>query len=501
MPRIAVGSILTECNQLGGSPIDMDWFERYDLHFGEELLSTDTGVVGGALSTLRASSAQVVPLLSASTCPGGYIAQSCYDELRGDLLQRLSSALPVDGVLLLLHGAAVAEEVDDVEGDLIGAVRALVGQAVPIIATLDLHAHITQAMVGGADGLIAWETYPHRDAFSTGERGARLLLDTVAGSCRPAMAMVKVPVITGGLHGSTDGDGPFARVMRFAKSHEGRDGILSTSVILVQPFLDQAGMGSGGLVIADGDGDAALALAHRIAERYWESRRELEPEVHTPTDAIARGLQVDGGPVLLIEASDCAGGGASGDSVATLKALLELGEAAPRSLVSVVDPSAAAACHRAGVAASVTLTLGHQLDPKWGDPLTVAGRVGAIADGRFLYSGGMWDGTEGNMGPTAVFEAGGEVQVLITSYATYDWADEQFRALGLDPAAAKFVVVKNPMNYHNAYDAIASAVYVLDTPGPTPPTLRHCPFERVERPFYPADEQVERIEPVELRGW
>ena len=105
------------------------------------------------------------------------------------------------------------------------------------------------------------------------------------------------------------------------------------------------------------------------------------------------------------------------------------------------------------------------------------------------------------MGPTAVFEVGGEVQVLITTHATYDWADEQFRALGLDPAAAKFVVVKNPMNYHNAYDAIASAVYILDTPGPTPPTLRHCPFEHVERPYYPADEQVERIEPVELRGW
>lgn len=498
MPRIAVGSVLTECNQLGGSPIDMDWFARYDLYFGEDVLGIDTGVVGGGLAALRAGDARVVPLLAASTCPGGYITEACYDELREGLLQRLSAAGPVDGVLLLLHGSAVAENVDDVEGDLIGATRALVGPDVPIIVTLDLHAHITQAMVGAADGLIAWETYPHRDAFSTGERGARLLLDAVAGRCRPTTAMVKVPVITSGVHGSTDGDGPFARLMRFAKSQEGRDGILSTSVILVHPYLDQPGLGSGGVVITDDDADAALALAHDIARRYWDARHELEPEVHTPAAAIAQGLRVEGGPVLLVETADCAGGGASGDSVATLAALLELGDAAPISLVPVVDPQAAAACHSAGTGAPLTLTLGHQLDSTWGDPLTVAGRVESIGDGRFRYEGGMWDGTESDMGPAAVFEVG-DIQVLIASHATYDWADEQFRTLGMDPASAKFVVVKNPMNYHNAYDAIAKAVYILDTPGPTPPTLRHHPFGRFERPYYPVDEQLD-FAPVELRG-
>ena len=502
MARIAVGSLLTECNQLGGSPIDMDWFARYDLHFDEDLFQIDSGVVGGALSALRAGNARILPLLAASTCPGGYITQSCYDELRGGLLQRLERALPVDGVLLLLHGAAVAAEVDDVEGDLIEAARALVGPAVPIIGTLDLHAHVTRTMVRDADGLLAWETYPHRDAFTTGERGARLLLDTVAGRCQPVMAMVKVPVITSAVHGSTEGDGPFARLMRFAKScEEESDSILSTSVVLVHPYLDQPGMGSGGLVIADADGDAALALAHAIATRYWESRHDLEPQVYTPGDAIAHGLQVAGGPVLLVETADCAGGGASGDSVATLKALLKLGDAAPASMVPVVDPRAVTACRAAGAGAPATLVLGHQLDRKWGEPLTVTGRVRSIADGHFRYTGGMWDGTEGEMGPCAVFEVGA-VQILVTSHATYDWADEQFRAVGLDPAHAKFVVVKNPMNYRIAYGSIAAAVFILDTPGPTPPTLRHCPFERVDRPYYPADEQLlGLVEPVALKGW
>ena len=501
MSRIAVASVLTECNQLGGSPIDMDWFQRYDLHIGEELLEIDSGVVGGALNTLRPAGTEIVPLLSASTCPGGYITQSCYDELRGNLLQRLSAALPVDGVLLLLHGAAAAENVDDVEGDLISAVRSLVGPDVPVVVTLDLHAHITPAMVSGASAMLAWETYPHRDAYSTGERGARMLLDTVAGRCRPVTAMVKVPVITSGVHGSTDGDGAFARLMRYAKSHEGSGGILSTSVLLVHPYLDQPGLGSGGLVVADGDREAALALADDLARRYWETRRELEPVVFTPADAISKGLELDGGPVLLVETADCVGGGASGDSVATLKALLELSDpASPRALVPVVDPRAVIDCQGVGEGATVTLALGHQLDPKWGDPLRMTGLVRTLAVGRFRYSGGIWDGVEGDMGPCAVMEVG-NIQILITTHATYDWADEQFRALDLDPAAAKFIVVKNPMNYHIAYGDIAAAIYVLDTPGPTPPTLRHCPFERVERTYFPADEELELTDPVVLRGW
>ena len=152
--RIAIGSFLTECNQFGGSPIDLDWFARYDLAYGDEVLATEAGVVGGALEVLRSADAQIVPLVYASTCPGGYVTADCYAHLRGELLDRLQSALPVDGVLLPLHGAAVAEGTPDPEGDLIEAVRGLVGPDVPIVVTLDLHAHVTPAMVRHALSLI-----------------------------------------------------------------------------------------------------------------------------------------------------------------------------------------------------------------------------------------------------------------------------------------------------------------------------------------------------------
>ncbi len=495
--RVAIGSVYTECNQFGGMLIDMSWFERYELLRGEDLLQGDAGVLGGMLEVLRGRGADVVPLVHASTCPGGLLSSDCYAQLKAELLDSLGVAMPVHGVLLPLHGGAAAEDVDDVEGDLIGAVREVVGPAVPIVATLDLHAHVTAAMVAAADALLAWETYPHRDAFATGGRGARLLLDTLEGRCRPTMAMAKVPVITSAICASTEGDGPFARIMRFAKEQEGRGSVVSTSVLLAHFPLDQPDLGSGGLVVTDDDMDGAVSLAQRIAEQYWAGRFELEPETCTPDEAIARGQAVEGGPVVLVEAADCIGGGAAGDSVATLRALLAA-EVAETALVPVVDPQAAAACQRAGEGREVTLDLGHRCDPQWGRPVKVRGRVTRLSDGRFRYTGGMWEGVDGQMGPTAVLTAGA-VRILVTTYATYDWMDEQFRSVQLDPATAKFVVAKNPMNYRRAYGGMAKAIFILDTPGPTPPTVKHLSYRRLERPYFPLDEHIPGLTPTILR--
>ena len=145
--RVAIGSVFTECNQLGGMIIDMSWFERYELCRGDEILRIGSGVVGGMLRVLREAGAEPVPLVWASTCPGGQVESACYAQLKGELIAGLRDALPVDGVLLPLHGAAAVENVDDLEGDLIRAVREIVGARIPIVVTLDLHAHVTADMV------------------------------------------------------------------------------------------------------------------------------------------------------------------------------------------------------------------------------------------------------------------------------------------------------------------------------------------------------------------
>ena len=131
--------------------------------------------------------------------------------------------------------------------------------------------------------------------------------------------------------------------------------------------------------------------------------------------------------------------------------------------------------------------------------MPLSGRVARLSDGLFRYQGGVWDGVQGEMGPSAVLEVG-QIHILITTHATYDWADEQWRAVGLNPLQAKFVVAKNPMNFHNVYGDAATAVFILDTPGPTPATLRSCSFKHLKRPFFPVDQEIPGLQPVVLRS-
>lgn len=495
-PRIALGGILTECNHFGGLPIDMSTYESSGLVRDDDLLKLTTSIVGGMLDGLKTGNAVPVPLIYATACSAGPMTAQCYQQLRREWFERLEQAMPVDAILMPLHGAALVDGLDDPEGDLIRVAREFVGSDVPIVVTLDLHAHVTDEMVQHADAILAWETYPHRDQFTTGQRAARLLLDMLAGKCKPTMAMGKVPVITSAIHGSTDNDDPFADLMRYTKSFEQQANVLSTSLFLIHPYMDCENMGSGGLVVTDNNLELAKTIASDIAHRYWDRRRDLEPETFSPATAIAHGMQIEGSPVILVEAADCCGGGAAGDSIAMLSALVDSNIDAS-SLVPVVDPEAAQLCFDAGSGAKITMAIGHKLDPRWGSSRTFTGIVEHLNDGEFVYTGGQWEGHREQMGPTALFRIG-SIRVLITSRATYDWADEQIRTVGLNPLDIKFIVAKNPMNYQLAYGEIAKSIFILDTPGPTPATLKHVPFQKLDRPYFPADIDIPELQPTLL---
>ena len=497
MKSIAIGSFLIECNHLGGPPADMETFRRGQLLDGEDVLEIREGTVGGMLDVLGQAGVKCRPLVVASACSSGPVQAVVYEQIKASMLGKLAMSLPVDGVILALHGAAAADNELDPEGDLLESVRQLVGRDVPIVATLDLHAHVTARMVESADLLVAWETYPHRDAVETGQRGARALLAILDGSLRPTMVMAKVPVLVAGVLGQTDPPGPFAEIMEMALQMRTEEGVYSTSAFLVHPYLDVPQMGGGGLVITDNDQPRAEELAGQLARAYWDRRHQLEPETWAPRDAIRDAREKVDGTVVLVETADCCGGGAAGDSVHTLRALL-LEQVRQPAVVPVVDPAGAAACHQAGVGAELELEIGHRVDPAWGEPLAVRGVVARLSNGVFHYKGGIWGGQQAGMGPAAVLNVG-SISVCLASHATYEWCNEQYEALGIDVAVMKFIVAKNPMNYRQAYGESMQKDYVLDTPGPTPATLRHVKLERMERPYFPRDELPGEMTPVILQ--
>ena len=455
-------------------------------------------VIEGALDVLRDASCDIAPLIKADSTCGQWLTSECYATLKRDMLEHLKAASPVDGVLLLLHGSATCESIGDVEGDLLHSVREIVGGAMPIVATLDCHAHVTELMVQSADALLAWQTYPHIDTREIGRKGANVLVRTMRGECRPTMALAKSPVLVSGVHGGTVMPGPFAEIMAMAIAAEAQPSVLSASALLVHPYLDLADMGGGGLVVTDNDMNLAANMAEAMADVYWEKRFELDVETITPQQAIrlAVAARLKGStakPALLIETADCVGGGAAGDSVATLKALLAEAPTAP-AIVPVVDPAAAAACYASAVGERIDLKLGHQLDTKWGSPLEHTFTIERLLDGKFTYRGGLWADCEHDMGPSALI-AIGPVQVLVMSSPTYEFGGEQFAAAGVDLAAMSFIVVKNPMNFGVGFTDVTDEYYILDTPGPTPASMRSTTYTRVEGPYFPAVDNIAGFSP------
>jgi microcystin degradation protein MlrC len=241
-----------------------------------------------------------------------------------------------------------------------------------------------------------------------------------------------------------------------------------------------------------------------LAERFWQARQSFAVKAISVAEAVRRGREIAGGPVLLLDTADTTGGGATGDGIGLVRGLLEAGVTEP-SLATVVDQEAAAMCHAHGIGREVSVKLGHKLDPTWGKSIPLAGTVTQLSEGTFHYTGGILGGSWASMGLSAVLRIG-SIQVLIASTPTYEWADEQYRAMGLSPTDAKFVGVKNMMNFRFGYREVMKGFFVLDLPGPTPADLRQLSFRRIRRPMFPLDEECTpdirlcSSEPIEAAG-
>lgn len=486
-PRIAVGALLFEGNTL--SPLvntEADFRNKY-FATGPALLAMlrPGGVeMSGAIRVLEAAGADIAPLFATHGGAGGRVSAEAWAELKGRLLAALRGAGRLDGLYLALHGAMVCEDTDDAEGDLLAEVRAIVGPEVPVAVSCDLHAHVTPAMLAHADILLAYQTYPHDDAMETGGRATRLLLRTVFGEIHPVVRACRAPLLVAPPACRTAGEGPMAHFNRWARQHEGRGDALVISYLPTQPWLDLPEVGFTAVVVTDANPAAAERLAFQLAEAAWKRREDFDVAVLAPEEAIRRGLELPQGPAVLADVADCTGGGATGDSAVVLRALLDHAPEAPACML-VVDPEVVQAARDAGEGARLHARVGNKRDPRYGEPVPVEARVQRLFDGRFTYRGGILAGGEASMGPSALLQAGG-VQLVVSSQASYEYADEQFRAAGVDPWACRFVVVKNPMNYQSAY-AAAPARWVLDTPGPTTCNLAAVPWQRITRPRYPVD--------------
>ena len=486
--KVAIASFEFEGNTLSSQLHRREDFARKVLVEGEAVMPAIEGrdlAVTGGVETLRAAGFAVHPVLVAHGGSGGRVEGAFYRDTRDRIVAGIAALAPLDGVFLALHGAMICEGEDDPEGEILSRLREALGPDVPIAASLDLHAHVTPRMVRAATILVGYETYPHVDAHGTGVRAARLLVDTLLGKVRPVMRLKRLDALLPVAGGATDGNMPMAQLRVAARKAEQEGRVLSASYFPVQPWLDIPDLGIAGLAIADNDAAAAEQVADAIVREMWDRRREFEIPLLAPDAAVQRALSHPARHVLISDAPDCVGGGAPGDAPAVLAALLRHATHVPAAVL-VVDPPAAAEAKAAGVGAVLRTRLGSSLDLRFHPPVAVEAVVESLHDGRFVYSGGISAGTPGNMGDTAVLRVG-ELRIVVPTYATYEYADEQYRAAGIDLGSCRIAVLKNPMNFRTLLNDKTDWLMVSGA-GPTTPSLESIDWQVKQRPFWPCDD-------------
>lgn len=487
MPRI----LIAECKQeVSTFNPHRSGYGDFGVRRGRELLDyhrTVRNEVGGALSVFDATEEiEVVPAYSAFfITSGGTLAKPDWERIASEFLEEIRQAPPVDGVYFCMHGAMASEEELDPEGFLLAETRKILGETIPLVVSLDLHGILTDRMVEHSDAIVAYHTYPHVDFFETGQRAARLLLRILAGEVKPVTAKVAIPALVRGDELIT-ATGLFGRSIRIAQEVEDGPRGLSAGMFIGNPFTDVPELQTYSFVVTDDEPELAEREALRIAESFWENHEPMRVPLVSLDEMAAIVLNHrGGGTIALVDAADATSSGASGDSNAVLRNLVESGYRG-RVLLPLVDEPAVRAAFAAGIGATLTTPVGGTLDPARFTPIEITATVRLLSDGRFRSES---FGEEWLAGPTAVLESG-NFTLVVSSRAVNLYDRSFFLAHGQDPRRFDAVVVKSPHCQPHMYADWCARMVNIDAPGSSSANLPYLGHTRCPRPIFPLDEEV-----------
>jgi microcystin degradation protein MlrC len=487
--RVLIGQIEHETNTFSALPTGMREFADASLHYGDDVITDLSGTntaIGGFLRVAAETEWDVIPTVAADATPGGVVTADARETLLDEVLHGIERTDP-DGILLALHGAMVSEGASDGDGYLLERVRRAVGDDVPVMASLDLHANVSERMRAHADGLFGYDTYPHVDIGDTGERAARAMAATLRGDLDPEVVVERAPLLPPlpELRTATE---PMDSLLDAADDAEG-EGVPDVSVFggFAQADVDHAGFS----VVAVTDRSVAADVrgaCRALADEAVDRRDEFARDYTSVPDAAAEAATWDGdAPLLLADISDNPGGGSAQDGTALLAALLDAG-VADAALATIHDPEAVGAAAAAGVGETVSLSLGGTSGEN-GDPLDVTARVRLLSDGTYRNYGPMSTGLSVSFGRTALLDIDG-IDVLVGSHRQQPYDPEAFRSQGITPERERVLVLKSTVHYRAAFEPLVGAVREVATPGLCSPDLSTFDYEHVPRPIYPLDDTV-----------
>jgi len=415
----------------------------------------------------------------AATTPSAPTRKEDYELIRDELILSLKEAMPVDAVIIFMHGAQLAVGYSDCAGDILHRIRAVVGTKVPIGVELDLHCNITAMMLDSADVIIPCKEYPHTDFAEEGRNLVGIIEGAVKGDLHPKMTFSPVPIL-GYFHTTREPMSVLVAETRRLEQEE--DGLLSVSICHGFGLADVAHTGAGILVVSNGEQQKAQEIAQSLGDQLFAIREQIKAPLCSIEYALDVVQKNGNGTVVIADTTDNTGGGAAGDSTFVLKAMIE------RNITNVAlsllwDPMAVDIAMKAGVGSQLAMRIGGKVGPHSGDPLDVMATILAVRSDAFqiMFS------SKTPLGNAVALDIGG-ITVIVNSIREQVFDPRCFTELGVDPWKLKAVVVKSAQHFYAAFAPFAQQILYVDGPGSVTADFGKLPYKQLVRPIWPIDE-------------
>ena len=431
--------------------------------------------MGGFLEAMHGTPHELIPVIWASACPSADVTRDAFERIAGKIVKAASEKRP-DAVYLDIHGAMVAEHVDDGEGELVRRIRQVVGPKVPIVCSLDLHANVTELMLQQADALVAYRTYPHIDMDETGVRAAELLKMFVEGGNHLSLAWKRIPFLMP-LHGQCTEMDP-------AKSTYERLGLLEQGSIKSLSFTPGFPASDfpecGGVVWGYGTNKTEIeAAVNSLTNHVNEREADWWIDLYKPDEAVQEAMRqskMANRPVVIADTQDNPGAGGNSNTTGMLRALVK-NQAQDAALGVLFDPDAAKAAHNTGIGKTIMLGLGGEL--ALGDQAFEGTfNIEHLSDGNLTVKGPMMRGAKISLGPTACLRIDG-IRIVVGSSKVQMLDRELYRVAGVEPEKMKILVNKSSVHFRADFSPIAHSILVAESPGPMVADPIELPWKRL----------------------
>ncbi len=491
--RVLLAAVMHEANSFARRFAPLDHFRRQGVFLGDEIparFGPTRTEMAGFLEAARAQGWRIETPIAVPTAPEGPVARDAYAFFRDRLAEGARRAMPLDGVLLALHGSMVAEGEDDGDGGLAQAVRDAVGPDVPISLTLDPHSNVSDRLAGAVNAITAYRTHPHTDHKETGLRAAETLRRTMAGEISPRVHLVRGFQMRGfDSCRTTLPDGPMRRALALARQIEAEDpDVIEVSIQSGFVLADVWQVGPSVAVTANGDDPRFRRHGERMIRFAWDERENDTVPMLRVEKAMrqARAVPPGPGPVVIADFGDAPGGGAYGDATNLLRLVLE--EPIPGSVfASIFDPEAVKQAQAAGIGARIRIRLGGHTAPEHGGgPVEGEYEVLRLSDGAYVHEGPYTPGLRGNFGPSALLARNG-VRIIVSTFQRNILDQQQLKIFGIEPRETGLIALKCMDAFRAAFQPIARAVIACESGGVSSRTHGALPYHKVRRPIWPLD--------------